>query len=499
MGIADYALLALIHPVEFRSLIQYKLWHEQQRDLTATKEHANSGWDRATMRECWDFLDRTSRSFAAVIKQLDGDLARTICLFYLVLRGLDTIEDDMTIPDAEKQPILRNFHNYLSQPGWTFDKNGPNEKDRDLLVRFHIVITELDHLQPQCKAVIVDICEKMQRGMADFAHKATLAAKSSNPDDKYVQSIEEFDLYCHYVAGLVGEGLSRLFAASGKEASWIADQLVLSNSMGSLLQKTNILRDLAEDVDEGRYFWPKEIWGAYGFKELAELKDPANQDRALWALSGMTLDTLRHVTDSLDYLTLLKNQSVFNFCAIPAVMALATLDVCFMNPAVLVRNVKIRKGQAVRLIMDSTNPRDVASICRDYVRSIHHKISPQDPNFMKLSIMCGRVEQWVEHHYPSIISVVTSQPEADGSRSTHAKINPDEKDARLRILKREVEIHKLKLGPDGLKQGARYEQEGLPKELYLVVFGGLLVTCLLGLALVYGVVFLADWLDEVKV
>lgn len=78
MGIADYALLALIHPVEFRSLIQYKLWHEQQRDLTATKEHANSGWDRATMRECWDFLDRTSRSFAAVIKQLDGDLARTV-------------------------------------------------------------------------------------------------------------------------------------------------------------------------------------------------------------------------------------------------------------------------------------------------------------------------------------------------------------------------------------------------------------------------------------
>lgn len=80
MGIADYALLALIHPIEFRSLIQYKLWHEQQRDLTATKEHANSGWDRESMRECWDFLDRTSRSFAAVIKQLDGDLARTVSI-----------------------------------------------------------------------------------------------------------------------------------------------------------------------------------------------------------------------------------------------------------------------------------------------------------------------------------------------------------------------------------------------------------------------------------
>jgi hypothetical protein len=31
------------------------------------------------MRRCWDFLDQTSRSFAAVIKELDGDLARTVC------------------------------------------------------------------------------------------------------------------------------------------------------------------------------------------------------------------------------------------------------------------------------------------------------------------------------------------------------------------------------------------------------------------------------------
>ena len=60
-------------------------------------------------------------------------------MFYLILRGLDTIEDDMTIAVATKVPLLRNFHVYLRQSGWTFDGNGPKEKDRQLLVEFDVV------------------------------------------------------------------------------------------------------------------------------------------------------------------------------------------------------------------------------------------------------------------------------------------------------------------------------------------------------------------------
>ena len=71
-----------------------------------------------------------------------------ICLFYLVLRGLDTIEDDMTIPDHVKQPILRSFHIHTATPGWTFDRCGPNEKDRQLLVEYDVVVEELNRLNP---------------------------------------------------------------------------------------------------------------------------------------------------------------------------------------------------------------------------------------------------------------------------------------------------------------------------------------------------------------
>ncbi len=65
--------------------------------------------------------------------------------------------------------------------------------------------------------------------------------------------------YCHYVAGLVGIGLSRLFSASQLEDTEVGRDTELANSMGLFLQKTNIIRDYLEDQKEGRAFWPQEV------------------------------------------------------------------------------------------------------------------------------------------------------------------------------------------------------------------------------------------------
>ena len=84
----EYVKLAVTHPSELRSLITYKVWRDPVHDFRRNPEA--SGFDRERMRACWSFLDATSRSFAAVIKELKGELSRVICIFYLVLRGLDT-------------------------------------------------------------------------------------------------------------------------------------------------------------------------------------------------------------------------------------------------------------------------------------------------------------------------------------------------------------------------------------------------------------------------
>ena len=114
------ALLGATHPSELRALVTYKVWHDA-RELAKDPE---TGYQRPEMKRCWEFLDMTSRSFAAVIKELEGELCRVVCLFYLVLRGLDTVEDDMSIELEEKCQVLESFHEKLSTPGWTYNGCG---------------------------------------------------------------------------------------------------------------------------------------------------------------------------------------------------------------------------------------------------------------------------------------------------------------------------------------------------------------------------------------
>ncbi|KAJ6614123.1 squalene synthase [Mycena sp. CBHHK59/15] len=495
MGISTWLLMLVTHPLEFRTLLQYHIYHEQKRDITAKQEHPTSGWDRASMRRCWEFLDMTSRSFSAVIKELEGDLARTICLFYLVLRALDTIEDDMTLPSSVKQPLLRNFHINTVTPGFSFDGSGPDEKDRQLLVEYPVVVEELGLLPESYREAIVSITAKMGVGMADFAARAENEKLASGVD-----SIAEYDLYCHYVAGLVGEGVSLLFAASGKEAAHLAHQLELSNSMGMLLQKTNITRDFREDVDEERYFWPREIWAdpkyGGGFTRMEEMCAPPEgtlalpgvRERAAWVQSAMVLDALRHATDALDYLRLLKNQSIFNFCAIPATMALATLELCFMNPRMFATNIKIRKAEAASLIMRSTNPREVSYIFREFARKIHTRAVPQDPNFIRISVACGKIEQWCEHYYPSFVLISTTGGNASQSidRQDARGRTFLEQQAREAMLAKKARIELLRSNVANGVATKPLPQEGALRELLMYVGGGVLIV----LAMVVGLVWL---------
>jgi hypothetical protein len=75
--------------------------------------------------------------------------------------------------------------------------------------------------------------------------------------------------------------------------------------------------------------------------------------RALHCLNDLVADALELVPDALEYLSRLKTPEVYRFCAIPQVMAIATLYECFDNEEVFTGVVKIRKGTAARLIVDT--------------------------------------------------------------------------------------------------------------------------------------------------
>jgi len=60
-----------------------------------------------------------------------------VCIFYLVLRALDTVEDDVSIPADVKSTMLQNFHSYLLDPNWKYMDS--TEKDKVVLEDFPVV------------------------------------------------------------------------------------------------------------------------------------------------------------------------------------------------------------------------------------------------------------------------------------------------------------------------------------------------------------------------
>lgn len=57
----------------------------------------------------------------------------------------------------------------------------------------------------------------------------------------------------------------------------------------------------------------------------------------------------------------------------------------------------------LQLIQQASNPREVARIFSTYGRSILSKAIPSDPNYLKICVAIGQIEQWEENRYPSWI------------------------------------------------------------------------------------------------
>lgn len=343
---------------------------------------------------CDDILAQVSRSFAAVIRQLPRQLLVDVLVFYLVLRALDTIEDDMTAfasKDVKKQHLL-NFHlTALQNPSWSMQGVGHGD-ERRLLEEFPKCHAVYAALRPASRRVIADITQRMATGMAEFVDKDL---------GQGTVDVKQYNRYCHFVAGLVGEGLSRLFAASGLEKASFAGELHLSDQMGLFLQKTNIIRDYLEDYVDQRAFWPQTVWKKYSksgnLGYFVDQKDPEVREKSLECLNELVTDALELAPDCLAYMSKLQCEEVFRFCAIPQVMAIATLDKCYANSDVFTGVVKIRKGLSCKLITRTNNLLQVHDTFHSFARSVLRKATAQrylgvrDPSYARTVRACEAI------------------------------------------------------------------------------------------------------------
>lgn len=374
----------LAHPTELRSALLLKYFRKPLFSTADTRASED-------LTVCYRLLNLTSRSFAAVIMELHPELRNAVMLFYLILRALDTVEDDMSIAHDIKVPVLRQFHEKLATQDWSFNGNAPTEKDRAVLTEFPCILREFHKLDKRYQDVIVRITKEMGNGMADY-----ILDEDFNLNG--VATIKAYDLYCHYVAGLVGDGLTHLMCIAQFADAELENETELFESMGLFLQKTNIIRDYAEDIAEGRSFWPREVWELYA-KKLPDFQLPENTQQGVFCINHLVLNALDHVRDVLTFLSCIHEQSTFQFCAIPQVMAIATLALVFNNPAVLKQNVKIRKGQTCSLILQSRSYRGCVDIFEYYLRDIRKQLNVEDPNYLKFNIHIAKIDQFIEEMY----------------------------------------------------------------------------------------------------
>ncbi|XWS62728.1 hypothetical protein CRYUN_Cryun06bG0035700 [Craigia yunnanensis] len=346
------------HPDDFYPLLKLKMAARHTEKQIPSEPH----W-----AFCFSLLHKVSRSFALVIQQLDTKLRNAVCIFYLVLRALDTVEDDTSIATDVKVPILKDFYSHIYNRDWHFSCGTKDYKV--LMDQFHLVSTAFLELEKGYQEAIEDITKRMGAGMAKFICKE-------------VETVDDYDEYCHYVAGLVGLGLSKLFHAYGSE-DLAPDSL--SNSMGLFLQKTNIIRDYLEDINEipkSRMFWPRQIWSKY-VNKLEDLKYEENSVKAVQCLNDMVTNALIHVDDCVKYMSALHDPAIFRFCAIPQVMAIGTLALCYNNIEVFRGVVKMRRGLTAKVIDRTKTMADVYGAFYDFSCMLKAKVDNNDPNAQK--------------------------------------------------------------------------------------------------------------------
>lgn len=379
----------LTHPDELKAVIQLMGFRKVRYERDPSKQSA-------TAIRCYEMLAITSRSFVKVIEELHPELRDAVAVFYLLLRALDTVEDDMSIDPKVKVPWLQSFTDLLKLKEYSYHEVNEKERDRVTLTEFTAILTEYHKLKPEIQDVLKDICERMGNGMAKYVL-----------DEKFnlegVNTVNDYDMYCHYVAGIVGEGLTKLFIiANFGEQSLASENYYKANSMGLFLQKTNIIRDFNEDLNDGRSFWPKEIWSKYTDK-LANITIKDSEEfktKGVQCINHLVLNALGHVEDVLVYLSLVKEPTSFSFCAIPQVMAIATLELVYNNPAVLYEHIKIRRGTTCKLILQSRTYPEVVQVFRHYLRKIHHKSNVEDPNYFEICLKVAKLEQICDMLYP---------------------------------------------------------------------------------------------------
>jgi farnesyl-diphosphate farnesyltransferase len=272
-------------------------------------------------------LEGVSRTFALTIPQLPEGLYAPIANAYLLCRIVDTIEDEVSLSPEQKKYFCSEFISIVasgvnSEPFAV--ELAPLLSDQTIPAEHALIhvlprVIEITHsFEPDQIAALACCVETMADGMPVF--------QAQNLHDG-LATLADMDSYCYYVAGCVGEMLTKLFCHYSPEIAQHKEQLLaLSVAFGQGLQMTNILKDIWDDAQRGVCWLPQDVFTEAGFN-LKELTAENSNEHFRLGLARVISIADQHLHDALRYTQLIPAHEVGirNFCLWALGMALLTL------------------------------------------------------------------------------------------------------------------------------------------------------------------------------
>jgi farnesyl-diphosphate farnesyltransferase len=211
---------------------------------------------------------------------------------YLLARASDTLADTAEVPVDDRLELLDGFADELRGRGseWrarklrAFAERQTHAGERELLERLDecfAALGELDGLQADAvREVLATIISGQRLDLVRFEEASRLRPVA-------LKSEEDLEDYCYRVAGCVGGFWTRigLLTLGSRFSDSNPDDLRdLGVRYGMGLQLVNILRDLPEDLANGRCYLP--LADAHDRERMTALRKEWLDHAAVWLESG---------------------------------------------------------------------------------------------------------------------------------------------------------------------------------------------------------------------
>lgn len=301
----------------------------------------------------FSILPAVSRTFALGIEALSGPLKNGVMVGYLLCRIIDTIEDDASLSPKQKCAYFETFIECFDDPSKIVEMAQASaqltgDPAHVFLVKhtsavFHIFQTLTPNTQNALKTWVFE----MAQGMMFFVNRDGNALR--------IQSFEDYQTYCYYVAGTVGFMLTELWKEYGcnMDGQIYETLLAKASAFGAGLQTINILKDVVWDKEqENAIYVPLEMLAELGCDHTT-MWDPENREKSQAVLQKMLDFAQTSLTASIDYVKAIpkRNLRIRFFCVFPLLLAFATLRELKRAPTLLTpeRKIKVTRQEVKRI------------------------------------------------------------------------------------------------------------------------------------------------------